>query len=149
MSSAFIFLRWFKFAHICIQATSLHKWKKQGFNHKFLIGNQVHVTLRIVSPIICKQCQQVWNVESQHKVRESKQPQGCNKKKRADPTTKVLFYLSQLGLHVFFIAVLRLFTFSDLVLAFPHFTPVSIGCRWQDWQCVLLREIDFLLKICD
>ena len=38
------------------QVTSLHKWKKQGINHKFLIGNRFHVTLRIVSPIICKQC---------------------------------------------------------------------------------------------
>jgi len=38
------------------QVTSLHKWKNQGINHKFLIGNRCHVTLRIVSPIICKQC---------------------------------------------------------------------------------------------
>ena len=52
LGSAFIFLRWFKLAHICIQVTSLHKWKKQGINHKLLIGNRFHVTLRIVSPII-------------------------------------------------------------------------------------------------
>jgi len=39
-----------------IQVTSLHKRKKQGINHKFLIGNRFHVTLRIVGPIICKQC---------------------------------------------------------------------------------------------
>ena len=49
---SFIFLQWFKLAHICIQVTSLHKWKKQGINHKFLIGNRFRVTLRIVSPII-------------------------------------------------------------------------------------------------
>jgi len=36
--------------------SSFHKWKKQGINHKFLIGNRFHLTLRIVSPIICKQC---------------------------------------------------------------------------------------------
>jgi len=53
LGSAFIFLRWFKLAHICIQVTSLHKWKKQGINHKFLIGNQFHITLRTG----------VWNVE--------------------------------------------------------------------------------------
>jgi len=41
----------------------------------------------------------------------------------------VLFYLSLLGLCGFFIAVLGLFTFSDLVLAFQRFTPVSIACR--------------------
>jgi len=56
LGSAFIFLQWFKLAHICIQVTSLHKWKKQGINHKFLIGKRFHVTLRIVSPIICEQC---------------------------------------------------------------------------------------------
>jgi len=39
-----------------IQVTSLHKRKKQGINHKFLIGIRFHVTLRIVGPIICKQC---------------------------------------------------------------------------------------------
>ena len=48
LGSAFIFLRWFKLAHICIKVTSLHKWKKQGINHNFLIENQFHVTLRIV-----------------------------------------------------------------------------------------------------
>ena len=31
------------------QVTSLHRWKKQGINRKFLIGNRFHVTLRIVS----------------------------------------------------------------------------------------------------
>jgi len=41
----------------------------------------------------------------------------------------VLFYLSRLDLRVFFIAVLRLLTFSDLVLAFQRFAPVSIACR--------------------
>jgi len=46
LGSAFVFLRWFKLAHICIQVTSLNKWNKQGINHKFLIGNRFHVTLR-------------------------------------------------------------------------------------------------------
>ena len=41
----------------------------------------------------------------------------------------VLFYLPRLGLCVFFIRVLRLFTFSDLVLALQRFTPVRIACR--------------------
>ena len=36
---------------LAMQATSPHKWKKQGINHKFLIGNRFHVTLRIVSLI--------------------------------------------------------------------------------------------------
>jgi len=32
--------------------------------------------------------------------------------------------------------VVRLFTFSDLVLAFQRFTSVSIVCRCKDWWCV-------------
>jgi len=44
LGSDFIFLRWFKLPCICIQVTSLHKWKKQGTNHRFLIGNIFHVT---------------------------------------------------------------------------------------------------------
>jgi len=55
LGSAFIFLRWFKLAHICIKVNSLHQWKKQGINGKFLIGNRFHATPRIVSPIIFKQ----------------------------------------------------------------------------------------------
>ena len=48
--SAFIFLRWFKLIHICIQVTSLHRWKKQGINHKiFKEENRFLVTQRIVS----------------------------------------------------------------------------------------------------
>ena len=35
LGSAFIFLRCFKLAHICIQVTSLRRWNKQGSNHKF------------------------------------------------------------------------------------------------------------------
>ena len=61
LGSAFIFLRWFKLAHICIQVTSLHKWKKQGINHKLLIGNRFHVTLRIVSPIILFKFFRLWS----------------------------------------------------------------------------------------
>jgi len=52
LGSAFIFLRWFKPAHVFIQVTSLHMWNKQGINRKILIGNRFHVTLRIVSPYI-------------------------------------------------------------------------------------------------
>ena len=76
---AFI-LRWFKLVHMCIQVTSFHKWKKQVINHKFLIGKRFHVTLPIVSPIICKQCIRCETLKVQHKVRENKQPQDCNEK---------------------------------------------------------------------
>jgi len=48
--SAFIFLRWFKLAHICIKVTSFHRWNKQGINGKFLIGNRFPITkLRLIS----------------------------------------------------------------------------------------------------
>jgi len=47
LGSAFLFLQWFKFADICIQVASLHRWYKQGIDHNFLIGNRFHVTLRI------------------------------------------------------------------------------------------------------
>ena len=52
LGSVFVFMRWFKLAHIFIQVTSLHKWRKQWINHKFLIANRFHVTLIIVSLII-------------------------------------------------------------------------------------------------
>ena len=29
-----------------------------------------------------------------------------------------------------------------------NFSPVSFACSFQDWGCVILHEIDFLLKIC-
>ena len=45
------------------------------------------------------------------------------------------------------IVVLRLF-FSLLLLQHFKFSPVSSACNFQDWGCVILREIDFLLKIC-
>jgi len=44
----------------------------------------------------------------------------------------VLFYLSRLGLCVFFIEVLRLFTFSDLVSAFSHLFALLAGDRTDD-----------------
>jgi len=44
------------FSSALCTVTSLHNWKKQGINHKFLIGNRFHVTLRIVSPVICNHC---------------------------------------------------------------------------------------------
>ena len=53
------------------------------------------------------------------------------------------------GIVRFFIAVLRSFTFFDPASAFQSFAPASIACRWQDWRYAVLREIDFLLKICD
>jgi len=45
--SAFIFLRWFKLAHICIQVTTLHMWNRQGiylqnFNRKSISRNTTH-----------------------------------------------------------------------------------------------------------
>jgi len=45
------------------------------------------------------------------------------------------------------IVVLSLF-FSLLLLQPFNFSPVSFACNFQDWGCVILREIDFLLKIC-
>jgi len=44
-------------------------------------------------------------------------------------TFLVLFYLSQLGLRSFFHYSLEVVNFSELVLAFLRFTPVSIACR--------------------
>ena len=40
------------------------------------------------------------------------------------------------------------FVFSLLLLQPFNFSPVSIACNFQDWGCVILHEIDFLLKIC-
>jgi len=40
------------------------------------------------------------------------------------------------------------FVFSLLLLQPFNFSPVSFACNFQDWGCVILREIDFLLKIC-
>jgi len=40
------------------------------------------------------------------------------------------------------------FVFSLLLLQPFNFSPVSLVCNFQDWGCVILREIDFLLKIC-
>jgi len=40
------------------------------------------------------------------------------------------------------------FVFSLLLLQPFNFSPVSFACNFQDWECVILREIDFLLKIC-
>jgi len=34
LGCAFISLRWFKLAHICLQVTSLYRWNKQGINRK-------------------------------------------------------------------------------------------------------------------
>ena len=39
------------------------------------------------------------------------------------------------------------FVFSLLLLQPFNFSPVSFACNFQDWGCVILREIDFLLKI--
>jgi len=40
------------------------------------------------------------------------------------------------------------FVFSLLLLQPFNFSRVSFACNFQDWGCVILREIDFLLKIC-
>ena len=40
------------------------------------------------------------------------------------------------------------FVFSLLLLQPFNFSPVSFACNFQDWGCVILREIDFRLKIC-
>jgi len=40
------------------------------------------------------------------------------------------------------------FVFSLLLFQPFNFSPVSFACNFQDWGCVILREIDFLLKIC-
>ena len=40
------------------------------------------------------------------------------------------------------------FVFSLLLLQPFNFSPVSFACNFQDWGCVTLREIDFLLNIC-
>jgi len=45
------------------------------------------------------------------------------------------------------IVVLSLF-FSLLLLQPFNFSPVSFACNFQDRGCVILREIDFLLKMC-
>jgi len=40
------------------------------------------------------------------------------------------------------------FVFSLLLLQPFNISPVSFACNFQDWGWVILREIDFLLKIC-
>jgi len=40
------------------------------------------------------------------------------------------------------------FVFSLLLLQPFNFSPVRFSCNFQYWGCVILREIDFLLKIC-
>ena len=40
------------------------------------------------------------------------------------------------------------FVFSLLLLQPFNFSPVSFACNFQHWGCIILREIDFLLKIC-
>ena len=45
--------------------------------------------------------------------------------------------------------VLRNFDCSLEIFFQPfNFSPVSFSSNFQDWGCVILREIDFLLKIC-
>ena len=59
LGSAFIFLRWFQFAHMCIQVDSLHRWNKESIS-KCLIWCRFHVILRIDSPRILLK----WSSES-------------------------------------------------------------------------------------
>jgi len=47
MDSDFIFVRSFKLPHICIQVSSLHI--RENFESISKLGNQFHVTLRMVS----------------------------------------------------------------------------------------------------
>jgi len=58
---------------------------------------------------------------------------------------KMLWFMSLY--YEILIVVLSLF-FSLLLLQPFNFSPVSFACNFQDWGCVILREIDFLLKIC-
>ena len=37
---------------------------------------------------------------------------------------------------------------SAVTSAFFNLSPVSFACNFQDWGCVILRDIDFLSKIC-
>ena len=53
---------------------------KVGINHKILIGNRFHVTLRIVSPTAASSDNTCETLKGQNKVRESKQPHDCNEK---------------------------------------------------------------------
>jgi len=51
--SAFIVLRWFNLAHICIHASTIHNVGKEGIDgHIFWTGNRFHVKIRIPSPKI-------------------------------------------------------------------------------------------------
>jgi len=34
-----------------------------------------------------------------------------------------------------------------LLLQAFNFSPVSVACKFQDCGCIILREIDFLLKL--
>ena len=58
---------------------------------------------------------------------------------------KMLWFMSLY--YEILIVVLSLF-FSLLLLQPFNFSPVSFACNFQDWGCVILRESDFLLKIC-
>jgi len=53
--SAFLFLRWFILARICIQVTSLHRGEGFESISNFSNSNRFHGALRIFSPKICKQ----------------------------------------------------------------------------------------------
>ena len=40
------------------------------------------------------------------------------------------------------------YVLSTMGISKFNFSPVSFACNFQEWGCVILREIDFLLKIC-
>ena len=65
LRSAFIFLRWFKVAYICIQVTAPHMWDKQSiygktFDRKLILRNTTHCQclnlIQIHSVVICCVC---------------------------------------------------------------------------------------------
>ena len=75
--SAYIFLRWFKLAHICIQVSTLHDGCKQGIDQK-IIGNRFHVNVRILSPENCKQSSRVSSWKAKVTAEKNKQTQDWN-----------------------------------------------------------------------
>jgi len=52
LPSAFVFLRWFKLAHISIQVCTSHGGCKQGIDQLIFNRNRFHVKLHILSPSV-------------------------------------------------------------------------------------------------
>ena len=62
----------------------------------------------------------------------------------ASQFVKMLWFMS-LCYEILIVVLNLFFLFCYFSL---NFSPVSFACNFQDWGCVILREIDFLLKIC-